>query len=177
MKIILKTILFSLLFMVVFILFLPKEQLFIKAVNEAYKQKVYLQNYTFSEDLISSNIKNTNIIYDGINIVNIKNTDIKVWLFYNDINIKNISLDESLNSFVPSKIDNVNINYSVLNPLFVNANVKSKLFSVKINFDILNMKLNAVFKSSKFFRNKYSKLLKELKYDKKIKDYTYEYKL
>ena len=166
-----------LLFIIIFISFLPKEQLFYKAVNIAYENKIYLKNYKFKESLLLSNIKNTDIIYDGINIVNIKNIDAKLLFFYNNIDIKNISIDDSLNSFIPSNIQSINIQNNIMNPLFIKATIKSKLYSVKINLDMVNMKINAVFKTSKFFRQKYPKLLKELKYNKDIKDYTYEYKL
>ena len=177
MKMILKLFSFVVLFFTIVILFLPKEQLFYKLINTASQNKVYLSDYTFKENLVSSNIKNINTIYDGINIANIKNIDAKVLLVYNNINITGINLDESLNSFVPSKIKSINIRYSVINPLNVFVDVYSKLYSIKIDFDLIDMKINAVFKTSKFFRKKYKKLLRELKYDKDIKDYTYEYKL
>jgi len=177
MRLILKFFSFVIIFTFVFIIFLPKEQLFNKVVNIAYENKVYLKDYTFNEDLIRSDIKDMNIIYDGINIVNIKNISIQALLIQNNINISNIEIDASLNSFVPSEIQNININYTIFNPLILKANINSKLYSVKIDFDILSMQINAVFKTSKFFRTKYKKLIKELKYDKNIKDYTYEYKL
>jgi len=173
----LKILSYIVLFFIAFILFFPNEQLFIYGINKLHEQKIYISDYTYEETLTSSNIKNINIIYDGINIANINNINSKIFLAYNNIDIKDISLDDSLNSFIPSKIRYVNINYNILKPLYIYSFIDAKQYSVKIKFDILNLKLKAIFKTSKFFRNKYPKLLKELKYDKTIKDYTYEYKL
>ena len=177
MRLLSKVISLFLLFLIVLVLFLPKEQLFIKFVNQLYKEHIYLKDYKYSDELFTSNISNMTINYDGINIAKISNSRFDMFLVYNNIDINNISLDESLNAFVPSNIKNININYSILDPLYVNASVLSKLYSIKIQFDIVNLKLNAKFKTSKFFRKKYKKLLRELNYDKTIKDYTYEHKL
>ena len=177
MKNLSKYFLYLVLFLSVFILFLPKEQLFNYAVNKLYNEKIYLKDYTYKESLTSSNIKNINIIYDSINIANINNINGELFLVYNNVDIRDIKLDESLNSFVPSKIRYININYNILKPLYIYSKVDSKQYSIKIKFDILNLKIKAIFKTSKFFRKKYQKLLRELKYDKDIKDYTYEYKL
>jgi hypothetical protein len=177
MKSLLKYFFIIILFFTVLIVFFPKEQLFNYAVNKLYNQKIYLTNYKYQDNLTNINIQNTNIIFESINMAHIDNIDAKLFVVYNNIDINNISIDESLNSFVPSTIKNININYNILKPLFIYSNVNSKIYSVKITFDILNMKLKAIFKTSKFFRKKYPKLLRELKYDKNIKDYTYEYKL
>ena len=177
MKNLSKYFLYLVLFLSVFILFLPKEQLFNYAVNKLYNEKIYLKDYTYKESLISTNIKNTNIIYDSINIVNINNIKSELFLVYNNVDIRNINLDDSLNSFVPSKIRYININYNILKPLYIYSKVDAKQYSIKIKFDILNLKIKAIFKTSQFFRKKYPKLLRELKYNKDIKDYIYEYKL
>jgi hypothetical protein len=177
MRTVFKYFSYIILFNIIFVLFFPKEQLFYKIVNTAYENKIYAKDYKLIDDLTQITINDCDIIYDGIKIVQIKKINAKLFFIYNNINIKNIEIDKSFNTFIPSTIYSINLKYNIFNPLSVKGIIKSKLYSIKIDFDILNMKINAIFKTSKFFRLKYKKIIKELKYDKNIKDYTYEYKL
>jgi len=173
----LKFVLLMIVFFAFLIIFSPKEKLFNFALLNLQKEKITLNSYTFKDKLFTFNIKNSNLIYDSIETAKINNINFSTYILYNSLDIKNININDSFSQFVPSKIKNLKIVYSILNPLYVDINLHSKEFKVDGYFDILKQKVFLKFNMSKIFKKKYSKLLRELKYNIKTKDYTYEYKL
>jgi len=164
-------------FLEALIIFAPKQRLFNALLHELDINKVNLNSYVFSEDLFFINLKNTNLLYDDIDIAKVNQTNIESYVFYNEIKVNKIKIDESLNSILPSKIDEINIVYSILNPLYVDINVYSPLYKAKGYVDILNKKLIMSINLSKQFKSKYPKIMRQLKFDKDTKEYIYEYSL
>ena len=52
-------------------------------------------------------------------MANTADLQLNIFFFYNSLNIENIKMDESLQSMAPKVIDELNVKYSVLNPLNV----------------------------------------------------------
>lgn len=177
MKKLIKIIVLIVLFFAFLIIFYPKEKFFNYALFNIQKEKIVLNNYKFKEQLFGFNLINTDILYDNINMANIKQSKINTYILFNKVTLKNIKLDDSLNQFLPSNINSAQVSYNVLNPLFIDINIYAKEFKIKGYFDIINQKIFLKFKMSKIIKRKYKKLINELKYDKQTKDYTYEYKL
>ena len=174
---ILKYISYIVLFFTLILVFLPKEKLVNKVLIELKNNKISVSKYEFTDKLFMFDISDIDIYYDGIQASNIQQVYIKPYLLVNDIIIKNIKLDDSLATFVPSSIELIKIKYSILDPLNIKINAYSKLYKIDGKFDILNKNLKLNINLSKRFKNKYPKILRKLKYDKTTKDYTYEYQL
>jgi len=173
----LKYLLLIFIFVESIVLFMPKERLFNALLFELDSNKINLKSYSFSDDLFSIDLNNINILYDNIDIANTSNIKAISYIFHNEINVNDIKIDNSLNSILPSKVDNVNIVYSILNPLFIDIRIYSSLYKATGYIDVLKKKLIMNINLSKQFKSKYPKIMRQLKYDKNTKEYIYEYSL
>jgi hypothetical protein len=59
-------------------------------------------------------------------------------MYNNAINIKDIKIDKDYEVFVPTKIDNVDITYNLLEPTFVHLTSKGQFGEVNASYNILN---------------------------------------
>jgi hypothetical protein len=80
----------------------------------------------------------TKIYYDDIFVAKVKIIDINLMLYNNAIKIKDIKIDKDYEVFVPTKIDNVDITYSLLEPAFVYLTSKGQFGEVNASYNILN---------------------------------------
>jgi len=177
MKKLFKVLVLFILFFSFLIIFLPKEKVFFYALNALSKKNILFKSYIFEDKPYSFYLKDSNIYYKNIQALKIQDFSLNTYIVYNKLIINGIKVDDSLKQFVPSNIKNVNIKYSVLNPLFIDIDIYSKEFKVKGYIDILQEKLVLNLNVSKMFKKQYPKLLRQIKYDNKTKEYKYEYKL
>jgi len=177
MKKLFKVLVLFILFFSFLIIFLPKEKVFFYTLNALSKKNILFKSYIFEDKPYSFYLKDSKIYYKNIQALKIQDFSLNTYIVYNKLIINGIKVDDSLKQFVPSNIKNVNIKYSVLNPLFIDIDIYSKEFKVKGYIDILQEKLVLNLNVSKMFKKQYSKLLRQIKYDNKTKEYKYEYKL
>lgn len=173
---ILKTIIYLLVFIYLIIYFLPKEQLYYFGLQEANNQEITVSNETFLNKEFGFSIKDANVQIKGIESATVKNLDTNILLFNNTIRANDITISASFKKFVPSSIENISIQHSIMNPLFVNIVFDGKDYRGDGYYDIVNQTLVInLYPSNKFVRT-YSMLLKQMK---KInaKEYRYEYSL
>jgi len=97
-------------FYIGFIIFIPKNELIFTIEKYLKKENIYI-NAKYKESLFSEEIKNAKIFINSINLIEFKKAKILPLLFYNKININNISIN-----FKNLKINNLNITYFIINP-------------------------------------------------------------
>lgn len=176
MKFLLKIIFYPLIFLFMLIAFLPKNELYYFALLELKKENIVIAKETTKENFFGFEIDSASTSFNGLPIANIDSTKIQTLLFTNTIEISNIQVEQGFSKFVPSKIDEVIIKYTVLNPLFIIMNAKGKEFSVQGHFDIVSLKFHLDIDASKSFIKNYSMILKYLKQTKEG-GYYFEYAL
>ncbi len=173
-----RIILYFIVFIYSLIIFLPKENLFFYIINQLENEKIFL-NYTKSEDkFLKFRLDNIEIEYDDIKIAQISKIKIENYFFYNQITIKNIISDNSLQTFIPRTISNIKVIYSILDPLDINIKIDSRLANAIGTIDIINKKLSLVLNISKKFQKRYPMIIKNLKFKEKTNKggkYSYEY--
>lgn len=180
MKYILKPIVYFLIFVFALLAFLPKENLYYFVADKVKQHKIELSQSYLKDNFLFFNIDNLNIFYDGIDLVNIKSFDFSMLLFYNDITLNNLQVQKSMSRFAPETIDQVRLNYSVIDPLNINIDGFFKEGSLKGKLDILKRVVNLELTVSKSFSKKYKNTLKYFKKEKSTNTqdrYSYEYKL
>lgn len=174
MKKIFKLFIYGVVFFTFFIIFLPKESFYYLLEKELQKQQVIISNEDKNEKLCSLNIKNADVFYQGINIGVIEKTNFTTYLFYTKIDFDNVSFLDSFSSFAPNPIDNVSIEYSILNINKIKINAKGVFGELSGDLNIFAKELKIELKASDKMKNLYSKLLKNMKFDNER--YLYEYK-
>ena len=181
MKSILKGFIYVIFFIAMLVAFLPKENLYFLAIDKLKQNKIDLVQNNINSDLFSLQLDKLKIYYENIAVSDISSIDLDLFLYQTNININKIVVDDSFKKFTPSKIDYININHSILNPLHITIDVKFKQGKAIGDIDLLNNKINLELKVSKRFKTEYRYLVKQLKYQKerstsKEEVYSFEYK-
>lgn len=161
-------------FLLSFLMFLPKDSIYFLVEEKLAKEKVVLSNEQIFSSLFGFEIKGADVFYENIAVANVEKIDFKSYFFINKIKIKNIRLMESLQAFAPSFIDEVNIKYSVFD--FKNINIDSfgNFGNVKGKVDLVNGVLFLELSPSNKMRSLYGNVLSNMKFNNG--NYTYEYK-
>jgi hypothetical protein len=126
------------------LVFMPKEELYFTLEKELAKQDIEINEENIEENLLSLNLINPVIYVKGIKIATLEKINIFTLLFYTNINVKSLILDESLKSFAPEKIDVANISYSLLTPLHANIEAKGSFGMLEgdVNLNERNLRIN-----------------------------------
>jgi len=105
------------LFILLMWLFAPKQELYYLLEQKLKEKDIVFSNETVTDTWFGLNIKNADIYVKGVKMANTADLQQNVFFFYNTLKIENININESLHAMAPKAIDELNIKYSVLNPL------------------------------------------------------------
>jgi hypothetical protein len=137
-----------------FIVFLPKENLYYFLEKKLLEQKIIIDNETLEDKGFYLNIENPTLYFDGILILKCMQVDIKPWIVYNNIEIKNIRLASNiatiippnLKPIIPRSIDSIRIYHLFYNPTKIYFKINSDFGDVKGFLNILDKTI--IFKST-----------------------------
>jgi len=108
-----------LLFFIFMWLLAPKQELYYLLEKKLKENDIILSNETVTDTWFGLKIKNADVYVKGIKMANTSNLQLNIFFFYNTLNVENIKIDESLQAMAPKSIDELNVKYSLLNPLNV----------------------------------------------------------
>jgi len=146
-------------FVFALILFTPKESIYYLAEQNLKKFDVVISKESLKSTLFSLNIENLEITTKGIDSAIIEKADITLLLFSNNITLENIKLSSVVDSFVPSKISNIELNYTIFNPLVLTGELEGKFGVADVKLHILDRNLSVVLYPSKLMLKGYKKSL------------------
>jgi len=167
-----KFFVYLLFFIFALILFMPKSSLYYFAETELKEFGVLISNETLVESFSTLKVKNLDVSVKGIESVDIVSADFTLLGVYNNISFQNIKLSSIVEAYLPSKIEDMNIVYSLLHPLSIRAKAIGDFGEVNANFDLLELKLKADLKPSKLMLRRYRS---SLHFFKKSKEGEYIY--
>lgn len=181
MKTLLKYITYFLSFFILLLIFLPKENLYYFVVQKLQKENIELLAKNTKENITSLNIANLKIKYNKVEIAKMSNTNFNSFLFFSQVDIKDIVIDSSMNKFIPSNINNIVLTHSIIDPTKIEISSKFLLGSCIGFVDLANRVIKLDLIVSSRFKNKYKYIVKQLKFKNNIKNtkeqrYSYEYK-
>lgn len=174
MKRIFKFFIYLFIFIFALLMLLPKESLYNLLEKELNKYDVIISDEKRFEDTFSFKITDGNLYVKGINLANIKKAKVTSYLFFTDIELKNIKLLDSLQNMVPSPVTSANITYSILN--FDKLDIKANGSFGKVDgfVDLRNRKIIVNLDPTSKMKNSYTKILNMMSF--KNGRYIYEYK-
>ncbi len=175
MKKILQIFIYLLIFIFSLLFFLPKESMYNLLEKELIKYDVIVSNEKREESAFTFTIKDADIYVKGINLANVSKLELSTYLFYNNIELKNIKLLDSLQNMAPSPVRSATMTYSVLN--FDKVMIKANGSFGKLDgyIDLINQKLVLNLDASSKMKKSYSRILDMMRF--KNGRYVYEYKL
>jgi hypothetical protein len=163
---------YSLFFIFALLFFIPKISLYHYAEKELQKQKVIFSNETAIDKPFSLGLHDMDVSYDFIESAKVENAEIELFVFFNHISIENIELSDMATSFLPLKIQKLDIKYSLLNPLEILATSRGEFGEASATLNILERNASVLIVPSDLMKKKYSKTLGNLK---KNSQGSYEY--
>jgi hypothetical protein len=189
-------------FIIAFVYFLPKDNLFYLAQKELKKQSVAFEKEQVVQKPFSLLIQNPSISYQGIVIAKVAQIDIIPFILYNKISFETLRVSSKISKllppvakdFIPQVVDELDIKYAIYNPLNITLKgvyksggidieynlykkiafleAKTKLGELKGNINQNTHMAVFILKPSKLAKTKYRTVLYRFR---KLKDGSYKY--
>ena len=102
------------------VIFMPKKELYYALEHKLDDYGIVLNEKEINENIFSLKIKDIDVYTEGIKMAHLDSIDFFTIIFYNTLDVSNVFIDSSLKSFVPLKIEKLDIVYNIINPLKVN---------------------------------------------------------
>jgi len=150
----------------------PKVNFYYLLEKKLQKQKIILSDEQIKDKGFTLNIKNTKVFYDSIESAKVEKINITTLFFFNYISIKNVKLSGIASSFIPINIKNIDVSYSIFNPINISISASGDFGESTGSFNLLDNNLNISINPSKLTLTKYKKTLKYLE---KNQDGAYSY--
>jgi hypothetical protein len=148
-------------FVLALIFFAPKIGMYYFLEHELKVYDVVISGETLQDKGLRLEIKDAQIFVKSIESATVKTCDVTLLLFYNAINASEITLSQSAKSFVPLKIESLQISYTLLNPLRVNVHVVGEFGVAEAYMHILQKSLHVELEPSPIMSQEYKNALKE----------------
>jgi len=148
-------------FVLALIFFAPKIGMYYFLEQELKVYDAIISGETLQDKGLHLEIKDAQIFVYSIESATIKTCDVTLLLFYNTINASEITLSQSAKSFVPLKIERLQISYTILNPLRINVHVIGEFGSAQANVHVLERTLHVELQPSQIMSQEYKNALKE----------------
>jgi len=162
-KKLLKFLGFSLFFILALMAFIPKASVYFLLEKELKNFEVVISKESLQENLFSLDITNLEVSAKGIDSALVQEAEVTLLLLSNTIELHNIKLSSLVESYLPSKIEYFQVNYSVLNPLNVTAVGHGGFGEAKASFDLSSRALEVRLKPSKKMLSSYRSSLRKFK--------------
>jgi len=164
--------LYSAVFVLSLIVFIPKSNLYYLGEETAKKYNVIISKEQLIPSSLNLTIKNADVSIKSIKALKIKETDVVLLLLFNRITLHDINIMPLIQSYMPNHIQNIMLQYSVLNPFHISGNSQGDFGSMSADVDILKRTLTVTLKTSKEMQKNYHN---SLKFFKKSKNGDYSY--
>jgi len=162
-----KLFIYFIFFILALIVFMPKSSLYFFGEKNLKQFSVIVSDEKIKEGLFSLSLSDITIYAKGVDSAKVKKVDATLMLIYNSIDITDIEISSVAAPYLPTKIKNVDISYTIFNPLVVNAVSNGEFGEAKAKFDIIKRELKVYLKPSKKMLRKYTRSLRYFKKDTK----------
>ena len=162
-KKIMKFFAYLLFFLFALAFFTPKESLYYLLEANLKKFEVVISNEKVMPHLLSLELTNLEVSAKGIDSAVVKEVDIILLLLYNKIELQDIQLSSVVEAYLPSKIKDVVVSYSIFNPLVITFDAEGGFGEAKGEVSIVERALNVKLKPSKIMLKRYKRTVRMLK--------------
>ncbi len=175
MKFLFKSLILFLLFIVSLILFFPKNQIFYLLEEKLQTKDIIVSDEIRNSKFFSFEIKGANIYFQNLLTANIKDINITSFILFSKIEAKQILISKSFEQFLPNKIDEISLTYSISDFKNILINAKGEFGTFSGNIDVVSNVLKGELEASSLMKSKYRNLLTQFKLENG--KYKYEQKL
>lgn len=152
-------------FLAMVLFFLPKVQLYYLLEHEIKPSKVLINQESVRDTGFSLELRDAQILYEGIESANVASIDLSFFLFYNRILAKDITLSSAAKSFVPLEIETIKLEHLFYNPLLVKAEAQGAFGEAYVRINLLERSLELRLLPSERMKKEFMHTLRQLKKD------------
>jgi len=145
------------------VVLMPKQEMYYKLEQILAEEGIKINEKHIQEGWFSLDLDGLEVYAKGIKLADIESLSLFTVLFYTNIEIDNIVLDELLKDKIPTKIDTVNLSHAVWNPMHVGVNGEGPFGSFKGDVQLSERIVRLDFNDTKGIEN----LQPQLKQDEK----------
>ena len=168
-----KILSYSVFFLLALIFFIPKVSVYYMAEQELLKHQVILSNETVSDNGLSLSLENIDISYDSVESLNVKEADMSLFILYNTASMTNIEFSEFTSSFIPAKVESIDVKYTVFQPFTLFLHSEGEFGEAQGSINLSEMKVSISLTPSELMQNRYANTLRKL-HKNEDGSYTYE---
>ena len=99
------------------LIFMPKQKIYYTLEHELHKQGIEINEKSIEEGMFSLNITGAKIYVKGIEVANIDEISFFTLLFYSNVTISSIVVDDYLKEYTPGDVEKFITMHSILSPL------------------------------------------------------------
>ena len=165
MKRLAKGVLYGVVFCMALLYFFPKAPLFYLFEREIEPFGVNVNEERVTGDF-SLQVQNSQWYVKEIKSASIASMTLSPWLFYNTLFLKDINVSSAAASFIPTHVDSVQLNYSVLAPTRVQMEASGEFGTAYGTLSLRSKELNITLLPSSLMSRKYRQSMRLLKRDK-----------
>ena len=159
-------------FIVMLYLFFPKANLYYKMQERAVQYKVKVFESKIEENLFSLDLLDGKLLYEGVQVATFQKAEIMLLGFYNSIHVHSVLLSGLVKNFLPQKIEQIDVSYSLLHPLELQFWAKGDFGTAEGSYEIQENKINVNLHASKMMQMHFRSSLRAFK---KLKNGVYSY--
>jgi len=163
MKPILKALLYAFIFIMMFLFFLPKVELYYTLEKELEKQKIVLSDERIEDSGFSLHISDAKLYWNSVFGGQIEKIKLSTFLLHNSLSFENAKLNHALSSFLPGKIEYLNVRYSIINPIKVVISGNGDIGEIKGYINPFVKEIKIELNPPANMRSKYGSLLRKFK--------------
>jgi hypothetical protein len=151
------------LFMLALIYFMPKLNLYYAFEKELQNYKVVFEEASKEDSGFALKLKGVEVFYDSISVAKVKDVKLNIFVIYNSLNIDDIDLAGLASSFVPTKIKEVDVVYTIFNPLNITLKSDGEFGEADVRLNLYDRDINIILKPSKLMLQRYRPTLNNFK--------------
>ena len=103
-------------FMVAVIVWMPRTELYFKLEHILSQKGVYLNEKSISDGLVSLEIQESQVYFEGISLATIQQSQLITLLLWNRLEIDGVVVDDGFSDRLPKEVKHISLVYSLLAP-------------------------------------------------------------
>jgi len=138
----------------------PKQELYYFLEKELKKNEIIISNETIKDTWFGLKIVNADIYVKGAKMAEVSDLELNIFFLYNSLSVKNIHVNKAMENVAPKSIEEIKVQYSVINPLNIQINGQGSFGILDGNVSLIDKHILIKFPEAKDIKS-FKKFLKK----------------
>jgi len=111
----------------------PKQELYYLLEKELKKNDIVISNETIKDTWFGLKLLNAEVYVKGAKMAEVSELELNIFFLYNSLTVNNIHINKAMHNVAPKSIEEIDIEYSIANPLNIILNGRGSFGVVEGN--------------------------------------------